>query len=47
MSATQIIFLFFAILLLTGAAAVVTMRNLFHAALCMVICFFAVAGLTH
>lgn len=45
MSATQIIFLFFAILLLTGAAAVVTMRNLFHAALCMVVCFLAIAGL--
>jgi NADH-quinone oxidoreductase subunit J len=45
MSASQIIFLFLAALLLTGAAAVVTMRNLFHAALCMVVCFFAVAGL--
>lgn len=45
MTASQIIFLILAALLLTGAAAVVTMRNLFHAALCMVVCFFAVAGL--
>ncbi|HLF28030.1 MAG TPA: NADH-quinone oxidoreductase subunit J [Anaerolineae bacterium] len=45
MSADQLIFLFFALLLLAGAAAVVTMRNLFHAAQCMAFCFFAVAGL--
>ncbi len=45
MSADQFFFLLFALLLLAGAVAVVTMRNLFHAALCMAFCFFAVAGL--
>jgi len=45
MSPQQIIFLLFAVLLLVGAVAVVTMCNLVHAALYMAFCFFAVAGL--
>lgn len=45
MSPTQIIFLFFALLILSGAVVVVTARNLVHAALCMALCFFGVAGL--
>lgn len=45
MSPTQIIFLLFAILTLSGAIVVVTSRNLVHAALCMALCFFGVAGL--
>ncbi|HEX7975165.1 MAG TPA: NADH-quinone oxidoreductase subunit J [Anaerolineales bacterium] len=45
MSPTQIIFLLFALLTLSGAVVVVTSRNLVHAALCMALCFFGVAGL--
>lgn len=45
MSPIQIIFLFFALLTLSGAVVVVTARNLVHAALCMALCFFGVAGL--
>jgi NADH-quinone oxidoreductase subunit J len=45
MSPEQIVFLFFAILTLGGAIAVVTMRNLVHAALCMALCFFSIAGI--
>lgn len=45
MSATQFVFLFFAALILSGAWVVVTARNLIHAALCMALCFFGVAGL--
>ena len=45
MSLAQIIFLFFALLTLSGAVVVVTARNLVHAALCMALCFFGVAGL--
>lgn len=45
MSATQLVFLFFAALILSGAWIVVTARNLIHAALCMALCFVGVAGL--
>jgi NADH-quinone oxidoreductase subunit J len=45
MSPEQISFLFFAGLTLSGAIAVVTMRNLVHAALCMALCFFSIAGI--
>lgn len=45
MSPAQIIFLFFALLTLSGAVVVVTARNLVHAALCMALCFFGIAGL--
>lgn len=45
MSASQIIFLFFAAIILSGAWIVVTARNMIHAALCMALCFFGVAGL--
>lgn len=45
MSAAQFVFLFFAALILSGAWIVVTARNLIHAALCMALCFFGVAGL--
>jgi NADH-quinone oxidoreductase subunit J len=45
MSATEIVFLFFAAIILSGAWIVVTARNLIHAALCMALCFFGVAGL--
>lgn len=45
MSPVQIIFLFFALLTLSGAVVVVTARNLVHAALCMALCFFGIAGL--
>jgi len=45
MSAEQIVFLFFAAIILSGALIVVTARNLIHAALCMALCFFGVAGL--
>jgi len=45
MPAGQITFLFFALLTLGGAVAVVTMRNLVHAALCMALCFFSIAGI--
>lgn len=45
MSPTQLIFLFFVALILSGAWIVVTARNLIHAALCMALCFFGVAGL--
>lgn len=45
MSPAQIIFLLFALLTLSGAVVVVTARNLVHAALCMALCFFGVAGL--
>ena len=45
MSAVQVIFLFFALLTLSGAIVVVTARNLVHAALCMALCFFGIAGL--
>ncbi len=45
MSPAQLIFLFFAALILSGAWIVVTARNLIHAALCMALCFLGVAGL--
>lgn len=45
MSPVQVIFLLFALLTLSGAIVVVTARNLVHAALCMALCFFGVAGL--
>jgi len=45
MSGSQIAFLFFAGLILSGAWIVVTSRNLIHAALCMALCFLGVAGL--
>ena len=45
MSASQVVFLFFAGLILSGALIVVTARNLIHAALCMALCFLGVAGL--
>lgn len=45
MSLAQLTFLFFAALILSGAWIVVTARNLIHAALCMALCFFGVAGL--
>lgn len=45
MSPAQFVFLFFAAVILSGAWIVVTARNLVHAALCMALCFFGVAGL--
>jgi NADH-quinone oxidoreductase subunit J len=45
MSPAQFMFLFFAAVILSGAWIVVTARNLVHAALCMALCFFGVAGL--
>ena len=45
MSPAQYMFLFFAAVILSGAWIVVTARNLIHAALCMALCFFGVAGL--
>ena len=45
MSPAQFMFLFFAAVVLSGAWIVVTARNLIHAALCMALCFFGVAGL--
>ena len=45
MSPAQFMFLFFAAVVLSGAWIVVTARNLVHAALCMALCFFGVAGL--
>ena len=45
MSPAQLMFLFFAAVILSGAWIVVTARNLVHAALCMALCFFGVAGL--
>lgn len=45
MTSAQFIFLFFAAVILSGAWIVVTARNLIHAALCMALCFFGVAGL--
>ena len=45
MSGSQVAFLFFAGLILSGAWVVVTSRNLIHAALCMALCFLGVAGL--
>ena len=45
MSASQVVFLFFAGLIVSGALVVVTARNLIHAALCMALCFLGVAGL--
>lgn len=45
MSPAQFLFLFFAAVILSGAWIVVTARNLVHAALCMALCFFGVAGL--
>lgn len=45
MSPAQFMFLFFAVVILSGAWIVVTARNLIHAALCMALCFFGVAGL--
>ena len=45
MSPAQFMFLFFAAVILSGAWIVVTARNLIHAALCMALCFFGVAGL--
>lgn len=45
MSPAQLIFLFFAALILSGAWIVVTARNLIHAALCMALCFLGTAGL--
>ena len=45
MSPAQLIFLFFAAVILSGTWIVVTARNLIHAALCMALCFLGVAGL--
>src|SRR5574338_633160 len=45
MTSAQFVFLFFAAIVLSGAWIVVTARNLVHAALCMALCFFGVAGL--
>lgn len=45
MSPAQFMFLFFAAIVLSGAWIVVTARNLIHAALCLALCFFGVAGL--
>lgn len=45
MTGSQVAFLFFAALILSGAWVVVTSRNLIHAALCMALCFLGVAGL--
>jgi NADH-quinone oxidoreductase subunit J len=45
MSGAQVMFLFFAAIVLSGAWIVVTARNLVHAALCMALCFLGVAGL--
>lgn len=44
MSPTQVLFLFFAALILSGAWIVVTARNLVHAALCLALCFLGTAG---
>lgn len=40
----QLLFLFFAALILLGAWIVVTARNLVHAALCLALCFVGTAG---
>lgn len=44
MSAQQYIFLFLSVLTLGSAVAVVTNKNLFHAALALMVTFFGVAG---
>lgn len=44
MTPTQLVFLFFAALILSGAWIVVTARNLIHAALCLALCFLGTAG---
>ena len=44
MEVSQIVFVFLAALMLSAAVAVVTTRNLFHAALYLIISFFSVSG---
>lgn len=45
MTPMQLLFLFFAALILSGAWIVVTARNLVHAALCLALCFLGTAGI--